>query len=85
MESLNYQNITDEEWHCIHFNNIKKHVAARKHILLGDSKHKVKRGGHKSNKLRQIVHLFTGGRWVVIQFYSGSVCVSLIIYLQRKF
>ena len=32
-----------------------------KHILKGESKHKVIRGGHDVYELRQIAHLFLGG------------------------
>ena len=44
-----------------------------------------KRGGHEFYLLRHNANLDIEGDGVVVQFYSGSICMWLIIYFQRKF
>ena len=39
----------------------------------------LKGGGHEIYPARRTDHLFIGGDEVVIQFHSGSICLSLVI------
>ena len=52
----------------------------REHILQGESKYNINRGGYDLYKPGHIAVLFLqeGGR-MVIQYYSGSKCVQMII------
>ena len=72
-------NINVVQWRCIHLINIKWYFSTYTHILVGESKYSVKRGGYDLCKLRHSTNLFIVGSRMVIHFYSSSKYVLLIV------
>ena len=74
---------------CINFDTIKQYFITRKHMPMEESKYSVIRVAMTFMwYVILLISLHTEREreiGVVIQFYFGSVCVSLIIALQREF
>ena len=68
------------QWHHIHTYNAEHQFVTCHHILLGETKHNMIRGGHD---LHHTAHLVMGGGGVAIYLYSEIICLLLIISSQK--